>query len=288
MSVRQFKEVNVDIYRMASPRLPAKVIVEWEWERSSIPLHRYTIDVYRGESPSDLDLIASNLQAEKTSHYEDNTARLIDKHRVYYYQLVALDKKTGKVVESDLHTWEVGLDYTGLYVVEEHDFLFRYVVGSPIYIYKKQTEGETRCDNCWDPISKRVTKSNCRVCHGTGFIGTAAGGYYDPVYTWADLSPDPEMIQIAQWGKVQPSQTDIFMTNYPRLSVGDVIIEILPNKRYKVANVRDTEKNRTKMLQIVRLDELSRDRVEYDLNVPKDVKEKARREMNERRREPEF
>lgn len=285
MANKVFKDIDVEVFRMGPPSL---VVVSWEWVASTIPLNRYTIDVYRGESPTEMEKIAGDLEAATTKRFEDYTAKLQDKHRTYYYQLEITDTKKGKKVKSDAITWEGKLDLIGIYIVEEHDFLFRYVAGTPTLIYKKVTSGNSRCSECWDEIAKRVTKSNCQTCHGTGWQGEGVGGYYEPYYTWMDLSPDPEAIQIAQWGKTQPTQTDVFMTNYPRMSVGDMVIEITTNKRWKVANVRDTEKRRTKMLQIVRLDALESSDIEYKILLPECYIEKATKELNEIKDEREF
>ena len=285
MSGREFERVNVDVYRVGPPSL---IVIDWDWKRSSIPLSRYKIDIYRGESPEEMDRIAKNLPADQYSQFEDRTAQIKDKHRIYHYKVVAIDCKTHKKVESKTSTWEGELDFVGLYIVEEHDFLFECVAGMPMLVFKKTTAGKARCDNCWDKVAKRVTKSNCTTCHGTGWMGDGQGGYYHPTYGYADFSPDPEVIQITQYGKAQPTQTDIFMTNYPRIAPGDVVVELMSNKRWKVANVRDTEKNRTKMLQIVRLDAIERGDIEYKLDVDECHIKRARKEINERKSRPEF
>lgn len=285
MADRKFKEVNVDIFKIGPPSLS---VISWTWETSVIPLSRYTIDIYRGESPEELELLSSNNPAETVSEFRDRTAQLVDKHRIFHYQVWAKNKNTGDTIKSSLVTREGGLDLVGLYIVEEHDFLFQYVSGTPVYVYKKQTSGSTRCDECWDSILKRVKRSNCQSCHGTGFVGKGVGGYYDPTYTWVDLSPDPEVVQVAQWGRVEPTQTDVFTSNYPRLSVGDLVVELTSDKRWKVMQVRDTEKRRTKMLQIARLDLINKDQVEYTIEIPESISKQARADLNDRKAELEF
>ena len=251
MSDRIINSISVDIYRIGPP---SKTVISWEWKESVIPLCRYEMSIYRGESPEEMELIAANIKAELFDSFVDSTARLISKHRVYNYKVVAKNTSTGTKVESRITTAEGDLDLIGIYIIEEHDFLFKHVTGVPTMILKKQTDGEARCPDCWDEVLKRVTKSNCQTCHGTGFVGRGVGGYYNPTLTWVDFSPDPEVIQTTQWGRVEATQNDLFMSNYPRLSVGDIIIEITTNKRWKVTNVRDSEKRRVKMLQIVRVD----------------------------------
>lgn len=285
MAERKFKEIIIDIYRVS---MPSRTIISWEWEKSVIPVSRYKIDVYRGESPEEMERIARDIPAGMFTEFEDNTARLITKNRTYYYQVVAKNCTTGKEVKSEPTTKEGDLDLVGIYIIEEHEFLFRHIVGVPSFIYKKQTDSKTRCPDCWDEVLKRVTKSNCQTCHGTGMIGKGVGGYYNPTYTWIDYSPDPELVQTTQWGKVEPTQTDIFMSNYPRMSVGDIIFELTTDKRWRVINVRDTEKRRTKMLQIVRLDLINKDQVEYTIKVPDEIIRRASEELNESKAEKEF
>lgn len=282
---RQFKQVHVEVFQSGPPAL---IEVRWEFEDSVIPLSRYKIDIYRGESPEEMERLAKDLSAELYSVFEDRSAKLRDNHRTYHYQVVARNERTGHEVASEIQTWDGDLDFVGLYVVTEHNFKFRHISGTPIFIFKKHTDGETKCPDCWDPIAKRVKKSNCQTCHGTGNVGKGVGGYLNPTYTWADLSPDAETVQVAQWGKIQPTETDIFMTNYPRMVVGDLIVELKTDKRWEVSQVRDTEKRRTKMLQIVRLKLLDKSAVEYKIDIPKDIKDRARRELDETKQIPEF
>ena len=285
MSDRKFKSITIDVYRVGPP---SRTVVSWVWEESVIPLSRYVIEVYRGESPEEMERIAKDIPAQMFFEYEDNTARLLSKHRNYYYQVVATNTNTGKVVKSKPTTLEGDLDLVGLYIIDEHEFLFRNVIGTPVLVYKKQTDSSSKCSDCWDSVLKRVTKSSCQTCHGTGMIGKGVGGYYNPTYTWGDFSPSPEIVQTMQWGKTEPNQTDIFMSNYPRMSVGDIVIELTSDKRWKVAQVRDTEKRRTKMLQIVRLDLINKDQVEYTIEVPSDIIKRASDELNDSKRVKEF
>ena len=59
--------------------------------------------------------------------------------------------------------------------------------------------------------------------------------------------------QVVQWGRRQIGQVDIQFTNYPLLNPDDILVELQPNKVWKVENVRAPEKNRAVMLQMVRL-----------------------------------
>ena len=282
MAERSFKRVNVTIYYSGNPSLS---VIDWEFNPSVIPLTRYEISVYRGESPEELNLIGGPLKAEMFNEFEDYTARLLAQDRVFYYKVAAKNIETGNIIESAVVHRDGAPDVIGNYIINEHNFLFQQVIGLPTYIYKKQQQGDARCPNCWDPILKRTTKSLCTQCHNTSFVGLGIGGYYNPTYAWVDFSPNIQNESVGQWGKLNDKQADLFMSNYPRLSVGDLIVELLSDRVWKVFMVRETERRRTPMLQIIRADQCDKDSVESHIFslVPDEIKARARSDMNERK-----
>jgi hypothetical protein len=88
----RFATINVGVY---SPRNPSLIVVSWEFEKSVIPLSRYEISIYRGESPEELQRIASGIPAELFTEFEDRTAKIMDLQRTYHYRVVAHNKTTG-------------------------------------------------------------------------------------------------------------------------------------------------------------------------------------------------
>ena len=282
MAERSFKRVNVTIFVAGSPSL---TVIDWEFNPSVIPLSRYEITIYRGESPTEMTAIGGPLKAAEFTEFEDRSARLFSQDRIYYYKVFAKNLETGTIVESATSHRDGLPDIVGNYVVEEHNFLFKQVIGLPSYVYKKQKQGEARCSNCWDPVLKRTNKSTCYECHGTGFAGMGIGGYYNPTYTWIDYSANIQNETVNQWGKTNEKQADLFMSNYPRLSVGDVIVELLSDRVWKVFMVRETERRRSPMLQIIRADQCDKDSVESHIHsmVPDSIRERARKEMDDRK-----
>jgi len=284
-----FKEVNVDVYKVTSTFSPSLTVVSWVLNETVIPLERYNISVYRGESVSELTQIAGPIPANTTTKFEDRTAKLKGAHRYYYYQIVAKNVETGERVLSPIEQMDGFQDKVGLYVIEEHDFLFNQVIGVPVYIYKKQTSGTSRCEECWDSILKRVKKSSCTYCHGTGFVGAGVGGYYNPVYTFIEIGVNPKIGQTTQYGKEDGNTTTTyFMSNYPEMAPGDLVFELTDDTIYRVVTVQQSEKKKTHMLQMGNLSAVNRSDIEYTIKVPDEIKERARKELNERKRIPEF
>ena len=157
------------------------------------------------------------------------------------------------------------------------------MAGVPTMIFKKKRDGQ-HCPECWDEILKRVTKSNCTTCYGTGKLG----GFYPPYEAWMNFEPDPKVTQVAEWGQRQSSQTDIQFTNYPLLSDGDVIVEMKNDRRWKVSNIRYPEKNRTTKLQIARVDAVNPSDIEYRVDISEPRRKALLDEAEAREKEREF
>lgn len=278
----RFKDITVMMLSID----PNRVLVQWKLEPTTQNLKNLKFYVDRGESPSDYEQIAGPLSPYGLYEYVDTTANLLDLNKVYYYRVRAAEEVNGvtkQTFTSGETTWDGNLDPVGLYVVEEHYFYLRWVVGVPVLIYKKIHDG-AYCTNCWDNILKKVTLANCQVCYGTGRVD----GYYPPMEAWMSLEPDPKMEQVVDWGIRQSSQTDILFINYPLLTPDDLVIELKPNRIFKVENVRYPEKNRTTLLQMCRLNAVNQSDIEYKIQVPEDVRRRLVAELEEREKEREF
>ena len=264
----------------------SRVLVEWSIEPTIQDLTALRFFVDRGESPNDMMPLSIGQSAYLPMEYMDLTPKMIDLQKVYYYRIRAVEYQEGLPVQTfqtQPFTWETDLDLVGLYVVEEHLFAHRYVYGVPAVIFKRIKDADY-CPECFDPVLKRITKSRCTTCYGTG----KRGGYHPFMETWMDFNPDPKTSNVPEWGEKQPSQTDIQFTNYPVLIVGDIIVEVQPNTYWKVANVRMTEKRRSITLQIARLDAVNRSDIEYQLGIPDEVRRRLVRELEAVRKEREF
>ena len=275
----RFKDISVVVLSIEHE---SRVLIRWALEPTAQNLRNLKFHVDRGESPTEYEEIAGPLSAYGLYEYVDTTANLIDLNKVYYYRVRAVEDG-GSVFTSQETTWDGNLDLVGLYVNEEHLFEMRWVDGVPALIYKKIHDG-TYCTECWDNVLKRVTKSNCQVCYGTGRVG----GYYPPYEAWMKFEPDPKLEQVVDWGRRQTGQTDILFTSYPLLTPDDIIVELKPNRFWKVERVQYPEKNRTILLQAARLNAVSLSDIEYKIAVPEDRRRYMCDQMAQREKEREF
>lgn len=259
----------------------SRVLVRWALNPSTQDLTRLKFFIHRGESPTALLPISAGID-HNAVEYVDYSAKLQNLHKVYYYQVWAVEYAGDTPVQaftSPVRTWEGAPDLVTLYIINEHLFAFEKVCGMPAVIFKKFREG-VHCPRCFDTVLKRVTKSDCTTCYGTGFLY----GYYPPIPGWADFNPDPKVARIVEWGETKPSQTDIKYTNYPILVPGDIVVELEPNKYWNVVQVQPTQKNRTTILQICRLDAVKQMDIEYTLAIPQALRTSMIDSLNQRRK----
>ena len=274
------KDLVVDVLSIEPPR----ILIKWDLADTLQDVSRVQFYVDRGESPSSiLPITATPVPGGTRYEYVDYSANLMDLNKTYYYAVRAVDKTSGKEL-ARAETSTIGeLDLVGLYVVEENLYLHRWVHGVPVFFYQRRKDGGN-CDECWDSVLKRVTKSNCRTCLGTG----RTGGFYPPIECWVSIAPNITNEQIADWGKIQPNQTQMQLTNYPIVNEGDVIFEAASGLIWRLGAVSYPEKNRVVILQTAALEAVNPSDIEYRLQPPDDRKLALISELMYRTREREF
>lgn len=280
----QFKSLSVMVLSIEHT---SRVLIRWQLVPTAQNLQNLKFFIDRSEAPNEYrQLNTDGISAYDLYEYVDYTANLLDLNRMYFYRVRAVEIVDGapqQTFTSAETTWDGDLDTTGLFIVEEHEFEHRWVDGVPSMIFKKRHEG-VYCPRCWDRILKRVTQSNCTACYGTGRLE----GYYPPIEAWVKYEPDPKAENVVEWGLKQVSQTTLAMTNYPLVTPDDLIVELKPNRIWKVESVTYPEKTRTILLQFLKVNAIYPSDVEHKIHVPEDRRRLLVSQMEERDRQMEF
>jgi hypothetical protein len=262
--LRGIKWKSVDVMLLSMGKLP-RVLVQWELEPTTQNLSNLKFFVDRSESPSQFSCISSEPILANVPHkFVDYTPNLRDMQKVYYYRIRAVEYAGDTPIQSFISkptTWDGDLDRVGLYIVEEQEFYHRRVTGVPSFIFKKIRDG-VYCPLCWDRVLKKVTRSNCKSCYGTGKIQ----GYYPGIETWITIEPDARQDQLTERGVFQESKTTFAMTNYPVLSQSDLVYEVIPGQWWRVSAVSYPEKGRTLLIQNAQVDALKPTDIEQELS----------------------
>lgn len=279
MAAPQIKKASAQVLSVE----PARVLITWELEPTLQDVSKLTFHIFRGMSPSELKQItAAPIRGGTLYEFVDYSVNLHDLDKDYTYEVRAYDPSGAVVAKHRTSTMD-DLDTVGLHIVEENMFLHRWVQGTPLFIFKKRKDGGN-CGECWDTVLKRVTKSNCLTCMGTG----RTGGFYPPMEAWGTIDPNPKNDQVADWGRVEPNQTLLHFTNYPLLDEGDVVFEVSSAQLWRITSVQFPEKNRAVLLQMAALSAVHISDVEYKLQPSDDRKLALMAELASRNEEREF
>lgn len=262
-----------------------RTLVRWKLSSTNQNISNLKFVIYRGESEDELVPISEKLP-NNYEEYVDTMAHTKTIHEPLFYQVVAREYKGNHVVaefKSDVFSWQMQEDPVGLYIVEEHEFKYRHIAGVPVIIVKR-SRFTSKCPECYDSVLKRVTKSNCQSCFGSGTIGS----YNTPIPTWMDMNPDNKVVAIADFGEKAIDQRDGELTNYPVLDPSDIIIEVMTNERFRVEGVYQAEKRTSVIRQLVRLSRINPSNIEYSIPVDDNMRKRLVDEFNEVRKIPEF
>jgi hypothetical protein len=238
-----------------------KILVHWDWP-SGVLRQNFQLQIFSGESEKELKAASGIIDGSEYNEYIDYTpiVQVFDKR--IYYAIQAKEKQTGLTSLFGPTSWFGEPELESIYVVEEHEFLFRDTTGVPSFISIRKTEG-AYCEECFDKISKKRIKSHCLTCYGTNFHG----GFYRPYLRYIDYSPDPKIKILEMWGEREPTEVDVFLTSHPSIRQGDLITEALPGRRYRVKRVSQAEKRRTPLLQLARCEQIPRGDIEYEVPI---------------------
>ena len=158
---------------------------------------------------------------------------------------------------------EFGPDFISLEISRRNNLLLRRFTGKLCAYFVIKTQGQ-RCVVCFDNLKKRSKQSQCPECFGTTF----QGGYFEQINAFIDISPSPDIVQIANFGKMQPKQSVMWMSNFPLAKPNDLIVEPT-NRRWRVVSVNGATHKRYLVQQYLQVEEI--DRSDAEMLLPADL-----------------
>jgi len=116
-------------------------------------------------------------------------------------------------------------------VVRRNEYLLRRG-GEVVDIYIRKTAG-VKCSNCFDPIRNQPKFPECPVCYGT----TYEGGYDSFPSVLAKIEPYRDYRELADAGYKWRVIPRSWITTYPLIRPGDILVRRLSNRRYELQNI---------------------------------------------------
>lgn len=180
-------------------------------------------------APIHLDTTANNMQLRVGNEY----------YRLYFPSINTVTEPVYEYGSIDPYGAEMARRHT-LYLKDAKG-------GSKIYVFIKRRQGE-HCPTCWDEITMQRTVSNCLDCINSGY----RYGYYDPVVSYISFGPDAVSVSVQLDGPQRDSENvNGWMSNYPLLSPGDVLIEADRTMLWEVLSVDSTLHRRAVTRQVL-------------------------------------
>jgi len=227
------------------------------WEFLEEPSAAETWILQRSESPeTDFEDVSPPL---KQTQWLDDVTNKFSLHRTLYYRIKRGDKFSAiKSVTPNENT------YIRNHIIWRNNLLLRRFSGTPVAIFLAHSFG-ARCPECYDEITKRVTHSKCEICYGSSF----ENGYAEPIAGYAQFDPKIKTASETAFGKLEPRQSGVWISNYPVVKPGDLIYDYAGKGHFwKIDRLSLTEHRRSPVRQICVATQLRRDTIEYRIPVP--------------------
>lgn len=254
----------------------SSVSLTWNYENTIEDLSTYKLKVLRSESAvGPYTEVSTDINPDDTASFEDTGANLYSKNRTLYYRIRITETGSGDSIEygstkasevlkgSNPGGVSLGAlpDLEAAEATRRFDLLLREYMGRRVLVLNQRTTG-TRCTNCWDAVKRRRTKSDCATCYGSGVVG----GYYRPQETYAAKPPEVDRNQLMQLFEMQANDIVMYFSSKPKMNPRDLVIDP-DGRRFRVLNVQNSGKLWATTRQTVALRELSKDQIEYTINI---------------------
>lgn len=195
----------------------------------------------------------------------DTQVSLLHNWRDFYYKVTVVHVPSGLREEfGPVAFGQDAPDLVAAEIIRQEDMLFREFIGRRCWLFPARTFGP-RC-SCYDLYLGRKTRSGHRLCFDTGFLG----GFMSPVEVFVQIDPPGKNVQQTSLHEMQPGDTSARMICFPPVSPKDILVES-ENIRWKVMAVSQTQRLRTTVHQELRLHQIPRGDVEYDLPLNVDL-----------------
>lgn len=245
----------------APPSGSANVIVCWELVTQHSGLEDTTFTIERSLTPQfdDIQILHEDIQAipgQFVYTYNDITPNLFSFWRNYFYRITAYTPEAA--IQSRVVTWETSPRPHELAIIERHDFVLRYLQGTPTFAFVERTAESAPC-TCFDVTAGRPRTSDCTLCLGTG----RQRPFFDPILTYVDYNPAEKITQITGMGEMQNFDKGGWCSAYPLLKPADILYNVGTGILWRIVKVSPIEVMGTTIQQVVQLEALGRDEVKY-------------------------
>lgn len=236
--------------------------ISWEFEPTIEKFSDFNFILEKSEAPHDGFEALAKIDPSNKSYIDDDI-QIFKLWKNYYVRMKIVENASSKIYYSRSFTVEHQPNLEALELIRRTKISLeneRLGNGVPCLIYIRK-EGGQRCVECFDPIKRRSTKTNCINCYGT----TYDGGFYTPITAYLNFTVDTKAMGIADHGNITQASNNALACNYPIFKSGDAIIDPRLNRVWTVISVKNIERRRHIVKQILNLNEEERTSILFEL-----------------------
>ena len=209
-----------------------------------------------------------------STHFLHRTPLYRSNFEQIYYKLKVLDSEDEVMLESGPVGQQFSATLPTAEVIRRHEIILYGVNGHPGFMSRtfacfKRTIDGTRCDFCRNEQTHERTQDNCFVCKGTGYIE----GWSNPILfkgRWRDQVN--KSVQSNMYGESDSERRRLWLSAFPVLEIGDILIEKSTNNYFEVISITSREPDNIIISQNAQCENLDQDFIESKtLRFPEDA-----------------
>jgi len=238
-----------------------RIVVSWEVAPTFQDVLDYTMRIQRSESPEGpFEYITQPFEDKYTfvDHIVITSTRM---HRDWYYKIEVTKKSDSSTKTFGPQKNEPAEDKIAREMRRQALLKLHTVSGRRCWLFIRRTHGQ-RCGNCYDPVTKTSTDSQCLTCYGTKFVR----GYMDPVEVYVSFDPSPKTVVLDTPKVERAFGATALMGFYPEAKEGDLLVEA-ENRRWSIRAVQSPTRLRAKVRQVLHMDEIGPGDIEHKIPI---------------------
>jgi len=256
------------------PLWPRRIVVQWVL-RNPGAATGYDFNVYRsGSDEGPWELLTTTPLADVfffvddafSANLETGMPDLLSITRNVVYKITAqVHGQSNPVIYSSIGELDPYLDQRrwgiARKLIRDCHISLKRAVGTEVAYLRRRYWG-TRCPVCLTTTGMSV-KANCTTCFGTAFVG----GYWNPVYGYAQMASIPVSTTLAIQGEKDVRKTHIIAGNYPALEKNDLVVFMRSGHRFIIEQSNTTQIHNYDIHSELMVSELSPSSIEFGINV---------------------
>lgn len=238
-----------------------------QWRFDDLP-NDHSIEIQRSEGPEGPWETIDTVDASTIS-YDDGDMPYRSFFTVLWYRIRVYDGNDDLILTSEPATNKQKADKFTAEIIRQYEIRLKGSDTHPGYYanhfacFKRAVNGKI-CD-CVDEITGEKKRDRCPLCLGTGYLES----WSNPItFRGAFMDGETRNTRISRITESESLKRRMWLSHYPLLEPGDVLVEKDSQRHWKVRNIEVSNPNDVVVSQRVTMDLMDREHIENELVYP--------------------